>query len=71
MNILSLPRRILKYIRTDLKEIALPSSLPDPPDYVPPRRTTWIERWQVRLPSDVALTNQAPTLGMGTDSTEL
>ncbi|KAL9248538.1 hypothetical protein AKJ16_DCAP18355 [Drosera capensis] len=35
------------YIRYDLKEIAFPSSLPDPPHIKKRRKLTWIERYYV------------------------
>ncbi|KAJ1394544.1 LETM1-like [Sesbania bispinosa] len=37
-------RKIYNYIRYDLKEIAFPSSLPDPPDIKKRRKLTWDER---------------------------
>lgn len=39
--------RVKSYIRYDLREIINPSSLPNPPDYVPPEKLTWQERRQV------------------------
>lgn len=38
-------RKFYDYVRYDLKEIAFPSSLPNPPGYKPPRQPTWKERW--------------------------
>ena len=40
--------RVKSYIRYDLREIINPSSLPNPPDYVPPEKLTWRERRQAR-----------------------
>ncbi|XP_020086396.1 uncharacterized protein LOC109708890 [Ananas comosus] len=40
-------RKIYDYIRYDLKEIAFPSSLPDPPHIKKRRKLTWKERWYV------------------------
>lgn len=37
----SLWRRLRNYVRNDLREIVLPRPMPDPPDYVPPRKLTW------------------------------
>ena len=37
-------RKIYDYIRYDLKEIAFPSSLPDPPNIKKRRKLTWEER---------------------------
>jgi len=37
-------RKIYDYIRYDLKEIAFPSSLPDPPHIKKRRKLTWNER---------------------------
>ncbi|KAJ0726823.1 hypothetical protein HanPI659440_Chr12g0474761 [Helianthus annuus] len=33
------------YVRYDLKEIAFPSSLPDPPHFKKKRKLTWKERY--------------------------
>ncbi|ESR43367.1 hypothetical protein CICLE_v10012932mg [Citrus x clementina] len=38
-------RKVYDYIRYDLKEIAFPSSLPDPPHIKKRRKLTWHERW--------------------------
>lgn len=38
MKLTVLCRRVVTYITHDLKEILLPSSLPNPPGYVPPPR---------------------------------
>lgn len=40
-------RKVYDYIRYDLKEIAFPSSLPDPPHIKKRRKLTWMERWYV------------------------
>ncbi|XP_042456226.1 uncharacterized protein LOC122040839 [Zingiber officinale] len=40
-------RKVYDYVRYDLKEIAFPSSLPDPPHIKKRRKLTWIERWYV------------------------
>ncbi|XP_072995243.1 uncharacterized protein [Typha latifolia] len=40
-------RKLYDYIRYDLKEIAFPSSLPDPPHLKKRRELTWKERWYV------------------------
>jgi len=44
-------RKVSDYIRYDLKEIVLPSSLPDPPHVVKRRKLTWHERFLVSFPS--------------------
>ncbi|XP_059662791.1 uncharacterized protein LOC132308657 [Cornus florida] len=40
-------RKVYDYIRYDLKEIAFPSSLPDPPHIKKRRKLTWRERYLV------------------------
>jgi hypothetical protein len=40
-------RKVSDYICYDLKEIVLPSSLPDPPHVVKRRKLTWHERFLV------------------------
>ncbi len=35
--------RVKTYIKYDIREIVNPTSLPNPPDYVPPRKLTWGE----------------------------
>ncbi|RWV91095.1 hypothetical protein BHE74_00018089 [Ensete ventricosum] len=40
-------RKLYDYVRYDLKEIAFPSSLPDPPHIKKQRKLTWRERWYV------------------------
>ncbi|KAK1353092.1 Embryo defective [Heracleum sosnowskyi] len=40
-------RKVSDYIRYDLKEIAFPSSLPDPPHFKKRRKLTWKERYLV------------------------
>ncbi|KAM1264385.1 hypothetical protein TB2_033866 [Malus domestica] len=40
-------RKVCDYIRYDLKEIAFPSSLPDPPHIKKRRKLTWHERFLV------------------------
>ncbi|XP_042461478.1 uncharacterized protein LOC122045355 [Zingiber officinale] len=40
-------RKLYDYVRYNLKEIAFPSSLPDPPHIKKRRKLTWIERWYV------------------------
>ncbi|KAL9675926.1 hypothetical protein QQ045_004134 [Rhodiola kirilowii] len=40
-------RKIRDYVRYDLKEIAFPSSLPDPPHVVKRRKLTWTECYLV------------------------
>ncbi|DBB14836.1 hypothetical protein WJX82_000212 [Trebouxia sp. C0006] len=35
--------RVKTYIKYDFREIVNPTSLPNPPDYVPPRKLTWGE----------------------------
>ncbi|TKY61956.1 lariat debranching enzyme [Spatholobus suberectus] len=45
-------RKIYDYIRYDLKEIAFPSSLPDPPHIKKRRKLTWEERiWVLKRAS--------------------
>ena len=56
---------MLTYVRQDLREIFIPTSLPDPPEHVQPRKLTWRERievrhdslvlrWRLRQVSDIA-----------------
>ncbi|XP_043723899.1 uncharacterized protein LOC122670922 [Telopea speciosissima] len=40
-------RKLSDYVRYDLKEIAFPSSLPDPPHLKKRRKLTWKERFEV------------------------
>ncbi|KAI3507944.1 hypothetical protein L1887_22941 [Cichorium endivia] len=40
-------RKVRDYVRYDLKEIAFPSSLPDPPHFKKRRKLTWKERYLV------------------------
>ncbi|KAL9238879.1 hypothetical protein vseg_013250 [Gypsophila vaccaria] len=40
-------RKLYDYVRYDLKEIAFPSSLPDPPHIKKRRKLTWMERYYV------------------------
>lgn len=40
-------RKVHDYVRYDLKEIAFPSSLPDPPHFKKRRKLTWKERYLV------------------------
>lgn len=40
--------RLKHYLRHDFREIVNPTSLPNPPEYVPPRKVTWSEFWKVR-----------------------
>ncbi|KAL5710515.1 hypothetical protein ACHQM5_021066 [Ranunculus cassubicifolius] len=40
-------RKVSEYVRYDLKEIAFPSSLPDPPHFKKRRNLTWMERYYV------------------------
>ncbi|KAM7264528.1 hypothetical protein ACFE04_002211 [Oxalis oulophora] len=40
-------RKVYDYVRYDLKEIAFPSSLPDPPHFQKRRKLTWHERFLV------------------------
>lgn len=42
-------RKVRDYVRYDLKEIAFPSSLPDPPHFKKRRKLTWVERYLVSL----------------------
>lgn len=42
-------RKVYDYVRYDLKEIAFPSSLPDPPHIKRRRKLTWTETYYVRL----------------------
>ena len=39
--------RLKTYLRHDFREIVNPTSLPNPPEYVPPGKVTWSETWQV------------------------
>ncbi|PKA54536.1 hypothetical protein AXF42_Ash000371 [Apostasia shenzhenica] len=47
MKLKAIYRKVYDYIRYDLKEIAFPSSLPDPPHIKKRRKLTWEERWLV------------------------
>ncbi|XP_071741118.1 uncharacterized protein [Rutidosis leptorrhynchoides] len=40
-------RKVRDYVRYDLKEIAFPSSLPDPPHFKKRRKLTWKEKYLV------------------------
>ncbi|XP_074311829.1 uncharacterized protein LOC141647515 [Silene latifolia] len=40
-------RKLYDYVRYDLKEIAFPSSLPDPPHFKKRRKLTWKDRYYV------------------------
>ena len=40
-------RRVERYVKQDLREILLPTSMPDPPGYKPPRRLSWTDRFEV------------------------
>ncbi|MFS7927507.1 hypothetical protein Hanom_Chr04g00309941 [Helianthus anomalus] len=42
-------RKVCDYVRYDLKEIAFPSSLPDPPHFKKRRKLTLKERYLVSL----------------------
>lgn len=42
-------RKVSDYVRYDLKEIAFPSSLPDPPHFKKRRKLTWKERYLVSI----------------------
>ena len=37
----------MNYVQQDMREIFLPTSLPDPPGYVKPRKLNWRERFEV------------------------
>lgn len=50
-------KKISNYVRYDLKEIVWPSPLPDPPNYKPPRKLTWKERFFVSSPRFVKLSH--------------
>lgn len=41
--------KVYDYVRYDLKEIAFPSSLPDPPHIKKRRKLTWKERYLVSI----------------------
>ncbi|KAK0584455.1 hypothetical protein LWI29_013555 [Acer saccharum] len=47
MKLKVVSRKVYDYIRYDLKEIAFPSSLPDPPHIKKRRKLTWHERFLV------------------------
>ncbi|KAF2307688.1 hypothetical protein GH714_030805 [Hevea brasiliensis] len=47
MKLRVVSRKVYDYIRYDLKEIAFPSSLPDPPHLKKRRKLTWHERFLV------------------------
>ncbi|XP_057510294.1 uncharacterized protein LOC130792756 [Actinidia eriantha] len=47
MKLKVVSRKLYDYVRYDLKEIAFPSSLPDPPHIKKRRKLTWHERYLV------------------------
>lgn len=47
MKLKVVARKVYDYVRYDLKEIAFPSSLPDPPHIKKRRKLTWKERYLV------------------------
>ncbi|KAG6503087.1 uncharacterized protein LOC121984285 isoform X1 [Zingiber officinale] len=47
MKLKVVSRKLYDYVRYDLKEIAFPSSLPDPPHIKKRRKLRWIERWYI------------------------
>ncbi|GMH28715.1 hypothetical protein Nepgr_030558 [Nepenthes gracilis] len=47
MKLRVISRKVYDYIRYDLKEIAFPSSLPDPPHIRKRRKLTWKEKYYV------------------------
>lgn len=47
MKLKVVSRKAYDYVRYDLKEIAFPSSLPDPPHIKKRRKLTWKERYLV------------------------
>ncbi|XP_047940015.1 uncharacterized protein LOC125187462 [Salvia hispanica] len=47
MKLRVVSRKIYDYVRKDLKEIAFPSSLPDPPHIKKRQKLTWKERYLV------------------------
>eukprot|EP00262_Sarcandra_glabra_P013163 TRINITY_DN3593_c0_g1_i1.p1 TRINITY_DN3593_c0_g1~~TRINITY_DN3593_c0_g1_i1.p1 ORF type:complete len:165 (+),score=36.63 TRINITY_DN3593_c0_g1_i1:217-711(+) len=47
MKLKTVSRKVYDYVRYDLKEIAFPSSLPDPPHLKKRRKLTWKERLYV------------------------
>lgn len=47
MKLRAVGSKVYDYIRYDLKEIAFPSSLPDPPHIKKRRKLTWMERWLI------------------------
>lgn len=51
-------RKLYDYIRYDLKEIAFPSSLPNPPNLKTRRKLTWEQRiWVCRFPLIINASN--------------
>jgi hypothetical protein len=50
-------KKVYDYIRYDLKEIAFPSSLPDPPHIKKRRKLTWHERFLVSLSLSLSLSS--------------
>lgn len=47
MKLRVVSRKVYDYIRYDLKEIAFPSSLPDPPGTIIRPKLTWKQRYEV------------------------
>ncbi|WCJ34250.1 embryo defective 2735 [Euphorbia peplus] len=47
MKLRVLSRKVYDYVRYDLKEIAFPSSLPDPPHLKKRRKLTWHDRFLI------------------------
>ncbi|KAK9867519.1 hypothetical protein WJX84_005468 [Apatococcus fuscideae] len=47
MSALKAWRRVVRYLQQDLREILVPTSLPDPPGYTPARKLGWKERVEV------------------------
>lgn len=64
-------RRLKYYARYDLKEIINPTSLPNPPEYVPPEKLTWGELVKVISDSagygsvDIGMRSQNDTESIG------
>lgn len=43
--------RLRAYLKRDFREIVNPTSLPNPPEYVPPEKFSWTETWRVSVTS--------------------
>jgi hypothetical protein len=42
-------KRVIRYVKYDLREIVAPRSMPDPPGYEPPPKITWKQDWNAAV----------------------